>query len=64
MATTRLNLSPLPDRCGKKRFYGDEEARAEILRLQRRDRDNGKWPRPMSVYWCDQCKANHVGRTP
>jgi hypothetical protein len=62
MATTRLNLKPIGQVCGKHRFYHADEAEREINRLQWRDRTDGKTPSPMSVYFCTACDAFHITR--
>jgi hypothetical protein len=62
MATTRLNLAPLPGACGKMRLDSRREADRAIRDLQVRDSVAGKPVIPMRIYWCSACQAIHVSR--
>jgi hypothetical protein len=60
VARTKLNLSPLPDVCGKRRHYALREATKALHLIKAKHYDDGRYGH-LRIYHCDQCGALHVG---
>jgi hypothetical protein len=58
----RLKLPPVTRVCGKKRHYIRPAADGHRAALEREEELNGATkPGTIGTYWCEQCKAYHVG---
>jgi hypothetical protein len=62
----KLNLTPIGDVCGKKRFQDRDEADASaaVIRHHNRVTGGGKPGRRLGVYHCERCAAWHLGHAP
>jgi hypothetical protein len=55
-----MALSPLPEVCGKRRY---DLSVAQLACRQLQAKQDGSKPGRLTVYWCRECEAWHVGHT-